>query len=81
MVMVVVRSLQISCNIRNFVCREKNDKIKILSSAIKLCFVINVLNNKTISLAEYPLILANKAVWLSKRRYSAQFHRIVVNCF
>ena len=39
---------------------EKNGKIKIVSSfsKIKLCFVINVLNNKTIiplNLAEYPL--------------------------
>ena len=44
--------------------REKYRKIKIVScfSSIKLCFVINVLNNKTIillNLAEYPLILAN----------------------
>ena len=36
-------------------------------SAIKLCFVINVLNNKTIvplNLAEYRLILANSAYGL-----------------
>ena len=44
--------------------REKNGNIKIVSSlfAIKLCFVVNVLNNKTITLlnfAEHPLILAN----------------------
>ena len=43
---------------------EKNGKMKIVSSifTIKLCFVINVLNNKTIillNLKEYPVILAN----------------------
>ena len=41
---------------------EKNGKIKIVSSfpEIKLCFVINMLNNKTIivlNLAEYPCSL------------------------
>ena len=55
----VVRNQQISCDIRNFVCRGKNGKIKIVSSfpAIILCFLINALNNKTIillNLAEYP---------------------------
>ena len=44
-------------------------EIKIASSfsAINLCFVINVLNNKTIillNLAEYRLILANSAYGL-----------------
>ena len=48
---------------------EKNGKMKIVSSfsSIKLCFVINVLNNKTViplSLAEYGLILANSAYGL-----------------
>ena len=45
------------------------------------CFVINLLNNKTIillNLAEYRLILADEAV-LSIRRYSARFRRIIVN--
>ena len=56
--------------------REKNGKIKIISSfsAIKLCFVINVLNNKTIILlnvAEYLLILADEAV-----KYQAIFRAI-----
>ena len=40
------------------------------------CFVINLLNNKTIillNLAEYRLILG-----LSIRRYSARFRRIIV---
>ena len=44
--------------------RLKNSKIKIVSSfsAIKLCFVISVFNNKMIillNLVEYPLILAH----------------------
>ena len=57
----VVRTQQISCDIRNIVCRGENGKIKIVSSfsAIKTCFVVNVLNNKTIvllNLVEYPLI-------------------------
>ena len=44
-------------------------QIKIASSfsAINLCFVINVLNNKTIillNLAEYRLVLANSAYGL-----------------
>ena len=52
---------------------EKNGKIKIVSSfsAKELCFVINVLNNKTIillNLTEYPLILATSA------KYSARFY-------
>ena len=47
-------------------------------------FVINLLNNKTINLlnlAEYRLILADSAWprWLSIRRYSARFRRIIVN--
>ena len=58
--------LRINCNyVTVFFVGEKNGKIKIVCSfsAIKLCFVINVLNNKTIilfSLAEYPLILAKR---------------------
>ena len=54
-------------------CRQRD--LKMLR-----CFVINLLNNKTIillNLVEYPLILADKAV--SIRRYSAQFRRIIVN--
>ena len=46
------------------------------------CFVINLLNNKTIilpNLAEYRLILADSA-YLSIRRYSARFRRIIVKC-
>ena len=44
--------------------KEKNGKIKIISSfsVIKLCFVINLLNNKTIiplNLAKYPKISAS----------------------
>ena len=45
------------------------------------CFVINLLNNKTIillNLSEYRLSLADEAV-LSIRRYSARFRRIIVN--
>ena len=48
------------------------------------CFVINLLNNKTIillNLAEYHLILADEAVRpsrLSIRRYSARFRGIIV---
>ena len=66
----VVRTQQISSDIRNFVCQEKS-KIKIFSSfsAIKLCFVINVLNNKRITgillnLVEYSPILAISAYGL-----------------
>ena len=43
-------------------------------------FVIDLLNNKTIilpNLAEYRVILADEA-WLSIRRYSARFRRIIV---
>ena len=45
---------------------ERNGRVEIVSnfSAIKRCFVINVLNNKTIillNLAEYHQILANSA--------------------
>ena len=67
----VIRSQLISCDIRNFMCQgEKNDKIKIVSifSEIKLLFVINVLNNKTIILlnvAEYPLTLAKSSYGLA----------------
>ena len=43
----------------------------VVVSAIKLCFVNNVLNNKTI-------ILLNLVSWLSIRRYSVRFHRIIV---
>ena len=64
---------------------EKNGKIKIVSSfrAVKLCFVINVLNNKTIfllNLAEYPpdfSQLGLRPLGLSIRRYSARFRRII----
>ena len=54
--------------IRNFVSRGEKWQEKIVSSfsAIKLCFVINVLNNKTIilfSFAGYSLILANSAAY------------------
>ena len=44
--------------------RYKKSREKWQFSAIKLCFVINVLNNKTIilsNLAEYRLILARSA--------------------
>ena len=63
--MFVMRSQQISCDIRNFVRRGKN------SSFFQLFFPINVnvLNNKTIILlsrAEYRLILANPAYGLVK---------------
>ena len=52
-------------NVTSFFFRQ----IKIASSfsAVNLCFVINVLNNKTIillNLAEYHLILANSAYGL-----------------
>ena len=58
---------------------EKNGKIKFVSSfsAIKQCFVINVLNNKTIillNLAEYPLISANSAYGLA-----AKYQAILLN--
>ena len=48
---------------------EKNGKIKIVSSfsVIQRCFVINVLNNKTIillNLVGYPLVLAHSAYGL-----------------
>ena len=48
----------------------ENGKIKIVTSfsVIRLCFVINVLNNNTVilltRLAEYPQILANSAYGL-----------------
>ena len=53
---------------------EKNGEIRIVSnfSAIKLYFVINVLNNKTmilLNLAKYPLILANSAYGLLGKVY------------
>ena len=66
----LVRSQQISCDIRKLVCRgKKNGKIKIVSSfsAIKLYFVVNVLINKTIvllNLAEFHLVLATSAYGL-----------------
>ena len=55
---------------------EKWDKWQL--SSIKLCFVFNVLNNKTIvqlSLAEYYLILATRptATWA---KYQAIFRAI-----
>ena len=69
----VMRTQRISCEIRSFVQRRKmivfpafffqRKKIK----RRKLCFVINVLNNKTIILlnfAEYRLILAHSAYGL-----------------
>ena len=45
----LARSQQISYDIRNSVCRGEKWENKDVSSfsAIKLCFVINVLNNKT----------------------------------
>ena len=48
--------------------KEINGTIKIVYSfsAIKLCFVVNVLNNETIilfNLAEYPLILVYEAIF------------------
>ena len=64
---------------------EKNDKIKIVSSfsAIKLCFVINVVNNKTIILlnfAENPLTLNYPTAPSAK--YQAIFRTISQdNCF
>ena len=45
------------------------------------CFVISLLNNKTIillNLSEYRLILADWPRRLSIRRYSARFRRIIV---
>ena len=52
-------------------------------SAIKLCFVFNVLNNKTVillNLVEYPLILANSAYGLGAK-YQAIFCLILQdNC-
>ena len=56
----VVRTKQISCDIRGFVSRRK-------IVVIPLCIAINVLHNKTIillNLAEYRLILANSAYGL-----------------
>ena len=59
---------------------EKNGKTKIACSfsAIKLCFVINAMNNETITLlnvAEYPLpILFNSA---TSAKYQAKFPVIV----
>ena len=65
----VVRTQQISCDMRNFVCRGKNGSFSSFFSnkRSKLCFVINVLTNKTsilFNLAEYRLILANSAYGL-----------------
>ena len=70
-------------NVTSFFFRQ----IKIASrfSAINLCFVINVLNNKTIillNLAEYlSPDFSQLGLWprrLSIRRYSMRFRRIIV---
>ena len=47
--------------------------------AIKLCFVINVLNNNNIllNLAEYILILANSALTASSAKYQVIFCTIL----
>ena len=57
----VIRTQQMSCDIRNFACRGENwqteDRIQLFCNKTVLC--IAVLNNKTIvllNLAEYPLI-------------------------
>ena len=81
----VVRRQQISCDIRNFtVCREEKgqNKYRIMFSAQKLCFVINLFNNETIillNLAENPLIFSQRPRRLSIRQYFARFRRIIVN--
>ena len=68
--------LRINCNyVTVFFLGEKNGKIKIAYSfsTIKMCFVINVFNDKTIillNLAEYPLILAKRG-----------WRGIVLTCF
>ena len=59
----VVRTRPVSRDLGNFFALEKNCKMYIVFrfSAIKLCLVINVLNNKTITLpnlVEFSLILA-----------------------
>ena len=72
--------------IRNFIHREENSKIKIVSSfsAIKRSFVINGLNNKTIimlNFSEYILVLGQfilRPCWLTIRRFAARIHRIIV---
>ena len=89
--MFVVRTQRITCDIRDFVCRGEKwyfFQLFFFNKRRKLCskIVINVLNNKTIillNLEEYRLILANSAYglrprWLSIRRYSARFRRIIV---
>ena len=56
-----VRTQQISCDIHILCVEEKNGNFS------KLCFVIDVLNNKTIillNLSEYRLTLANSAYGL-----------------
>ena len=68
--------------LRNFVCRgekwQNKDRLRLL------CFVINVLNNKTIillNLAKYTLILRQPGLRprpLNIRRYSALFRRLIV---
>ena len=73
----VVRSQQISCDTRNFVCREENWQKNIVSSfsVIKLFFAINKFNNKTVillNLAEYLLILANSAMYQAMFRSISQ---------
>ena len=65
----VVRTQHISCDIRKFVCRRENWRIFQLfyNNRRKLCFVVNVLNNKTIillNLVEYRMILSNPAYGL-----------------
>ena len=62
----VLRTQQISCDILNFVCRgEKLAAFSFpASSEVNCCFLLNVLNNKTIiqlNLAEYHVIFANLA--------------------
>ena len=71
----------------NFVCRgekwQNNDHLQLFCN--KLCFVVNVLNNKTISLLNLVGCpdcgqLNLWSHWPSIRRYSGQFCRIIVKC-
>ena len=68
--MSVIRRWQTSCDIRNFVRRNKLNKQnkRLFSCPDKtVSFVINLLNNKTLillNLAEYRLILADSAYGL-----------------
>lgn len=50
--------------VMDFVCQEANGSFSILCAVINCALLFNLLNNKTIlllKLAEFPLVLPNKA--------------------